>query len=358
MPFMQNCEIKSTFDCPDNIREDVLDVMVNLSPTRTPFFSGFSKGVARAVLHEWQVDSLSRSSDPDNPVVRCAKESSDFDFEELDCPCRVGNQVHILRRTGDVSWLQRAVATIGYADEYAYQVNRQMKKLALDTEFALIHSVRGNSTQVAPQADGVCASPSGCRTMDGILAMAAWDENTYDCLDDLKQGTVLDYSGSPCEPLTPYLIDNLAQIQYHKGADAGNIWVNTTLKRRISSFYFAGQTRNSEAGDKKIINGVDVYDSDFGKKMINIHLDLPSDTLLMLDEQYMGIAFAYPTRVKPLAQVSNSDKFGLEHALTLEGRALVAIGVISGLCTDDILWCNPCDTSANPVVAPNLPMPR
>jgi hypothetical protein len=358
MPFIENCFIKSSFDCPDNIREDVLDVMVNISPTRTPFLSGWRKTVARAVVHEWQVDWHNRSSDPDNPVVQCARESSDFDFQELHCPCRVGNQLHILRETGDVSWLQRALNTIGYADEYAYQVDRRMKDLALDTEFALIHSVRGVTTQVAPQADGVCASPSGCRTMDGVLSIAQWDETTYDCLDELVQGTVLDYTGSPCQDLSPYLIDNLLQIMYHKGAEPNVIYVNSTLKRLISSFYFAGQTRNITVAEQKLVNSIDIYESDFGTLAIQIHLDMPTDALLALDEQYMALAFAYPARVEALAKVSNSDKFGMEHCLTLEARAMAAIGVILGLCTNDVLWCHPCDTSANPVIAPATNLPR
>jgi len=358
LPLIQNCFIKSTFDCPDNIREDVLDLMVNISPTRTPFFSGWAKSVARNTLHEWQVDWHNRSSDPDNPVVECARESSDFDFEELHCPCRVNNQIHLLRRTGDVSWLQRAMNTIGYDDEYAYQVNRQMKDLALATEFALIHSVRGVTQQVAPQADGVCASPSGCRQMDGILSIAQWDETNFDCLDDLAQGTVLDYTGSPCQDLSPYIIDNLLQIMYHKGAEPNIIYVNSTLKRLISSFYFAGQWRTMPVEAQKLINSIDYYESDFGTLAIQIHLDLPTDALLALDEQYMAVAFAYPAKVTPLAQVSNSDKFAMEHALTLEARAMAAIGLILGLCTDDVLWCHPCDTNRNPVVAPQSPLPR
>jgi hypothetical protein len=358
MPMEFNCAIKSTFDCPDNIREDVLDVMVNLSPTRTPFFSSWRKGVAKAVNHEWQVDSLSRTSDPDAPVVPCARESMDFDFEDLDCPCRVGNQVHILRRTGDVSWLQRAVATIGYSDEYAYQVDRQMKKLALDTEFALIHSVRGG-VQTVPQDEGICGSPNECRTMDGVLALAGLDSEDFECLDDMKQGTVIGAPGlSPCLELTPYLLDDLLQVMYHKGAEVDNVYVNTTLKRKISSWYFAGQIKNLQAADQKLINSVDYYESDFGRLAVNIHLDMPTDALLALDSQYMQIDFAYPTRVMKLAQMSNSDKFGIEHALTLVARALVALGVLRGLCTDNVMYCDPCFSGDDATHAPQENLPR
>lgn len=359
MAFMLNCNIKSTFDCPDNIREDVLDIMVNLSPVKTPFLSTLRKTVARAVLHEWQVDSLSRPSDPDNPVVRCTRESSDFDFEELDCPCRIGNQVHILRRTGDVSWLQRAVDTIAIEDEFAYQTDRQMTKLALDTEFAIIHSPNADNTaQLQPQEGSTCGSPNGCREMDGLLRAAAWTTADFACLDDMKQGTVLDFTGSPCTDLSPFILDNLSQIMFHKGAEPRNIWVNTTLKRLISSFFLSGQEKIIAVAEKKLINVVDVYESDFGLRAINVHLDIPTDTVLMTDEEFLALAFAYPTRVEQLAKVSNSDKFGIEHALTLEVRAPAALGVIRGLCVDNILFCDPCTVSGAPKEAPAKNLPR
>jgi hypothetical protein len=113
-----------------------------------------------------------------------------------------------------------------------------------------------------------------------------------------------------------------------------------------------------QVADQKLINSIDMYESDFGTIAIRVHLDLPTDAFLALDEQYMACAFAYPTRVEPLAQVSNSDKFGIEHALTLEARAMAAIGLILGLCTDDVVWCHPCETSNNPVVAPAQNLPR
>ena len=50
----------NTFDTYDSIgeREDLSDVIYNISPTDTPFLSSAAKTKATAVLHEWQTDSL------------------------------------------------------------------------------------------------------------------------------------------------------------------------------------------------------------------------------------------------------------------------------------------------------------
>ena len=39
-------------------REDLTDIIYNISPTDTPFMSSIGKEKATGVLHEWQTDAL------------------------------------------------------------------------------------------------------------------------------------------------------------------------------------------------------------------------------------------------------------------------------------------------------------
>ena len=41
------------------IREDLADIIYNISPTDTPFMSGVGKTKATNTSHQWQTDSLS-----------------------------------------------------------------------------------------------------------------------------------------------------------------------------------------------------------------------------------------------------------------------------------------------------------
>jgi len=54
----------NTFDTYDSIgeREDLSDVIYNISPTDTPFLSSAGKTKSTAVLHEWQTDALASAS--------------------------------------------------------------------------------------------------------------------------------------------------------------------------------------------------------------------------------------------------------------------------------------------------------
>ena len=337
--FIQDCNIMSTWDVGSagGTREDLLDIITNISPEETHFLSSWGKVPAKNITHEWLLDSLDRPGDPDNgdTDVHCTGESTDATFEALGPRCRVNNQTHIFRQTGDVSETQRAVNNAGIADEYAYQKMKAMRELAMKIEFGLIHSIRAN--QFAPQAayPGVCASPVGCRKMDGIFSVIDWDTNDFACLDATRQGTVLDPSGSPCTYLNPQILDDLHELMWDKGSAAKSIYTNAYQKRRISRVYLNGQSRDISAEAKKLVNVVDVYESDFGLRRIYLHRYIPTRRVLILDEDYGRIAVLRPVKSYQLAKVGNSDKFMIEGEMTLEWRGPAGAGYIDNLCNVD-----------------------
>lgn len=347
--FIQDCNILSTWDVGSagGTREDLLDIIVNISPLETPFLSGWPKVPAANITHEWLLDSLESPGDPDNgdTDVHCTGEATDAVFEELAVRCRVNNSTHIFRQTGDVSETQRAVNNAGMADEYAYQKMKAMKELSTKIEFGLIHSIRAN--QFAPQAayPGVCASPVGCRKMDGIFAIIDWDTGDFSCLDSEKQGTVLDPSGSPCTYVNPSILDDLHELMWNKGAKPKTIWVNAFQKRRISMFTVNQTNRNIDASAKKLVNAIDVYESDFGLRRIALHRYIPTRRVLVLDEDFARIAVLRPVKSYELAKVGNSDKFMIEGEMTLEWRAPAGAGYLDSLCNQlnesgGEGWCN------------------
>jgi hypothetical protein len=333
---MDNCAILATYDvgAAGGNREDLLDLITNISPSETPFLSGLRKTTCAATLHEWLLDTLASPGDPDvgDADVHCTPEASDADFSDLPIRCRINNMTHIFRQTYDVSDTQRAVKVAGISDEFAYQASKALKQLALTIEFALIHSHR--AAQFHDQHPGDCQSPSGCRKMDGLLAFTALDSRDFDCLADEMQGEVLDPAGSPYTELTADLLDDLSELMWQKGANPKNVWVNAYQKRKISGFCIGCQTKTVAAADKKLVNSVDVYESDFGLRRINLHRYIPTRTLLQTDDDYLAIAFLRAIKSEILARVGNSTKGMVEGELTLEVRAPASLGEIINLTND------------------------
>ena len=50
------------------IREDLSNIIYNISPTDTPFMSGVGKTKATNTLHEWQTDSLASAANYINRI--------------------------------------------------------------------------------------------------------------------------------------------------------------------------------------------------------------------------------------------------------------------------------------------------
>ena len=95
-------------------REDLSDVIYNISPTDTPFMSSIGKTKATAVLHEWQVDSLSAPT-LDNYAVEGATASD----ATMSPTTRVGNRTQIAQKTVKISGTLQSVDKAGRKSEKA-----------------------------------------------------------------------------------------------------------------------------------------------------------------------------------------------------------------------------------------------
>src|SRR5215510_6599098 len=77
----------NTFDSYDSIgnKDDLSEVIYNLSPTQTPFLSMAQRLKARNTFHEWQTDSLAAAAQ--NAVI----EADDATLDSTSPTQRVGN---------------------------------------------------------------------------------------------------------------------------------------------------------------------------------------------------------------------------------------------------------------------------
>ena len=85
-----------TFDAYDAIgnREDLSNIIHNISPTLTPFQNNITRGKATNILHEWQTESLD-AVDPNNAHI----DGDDATGDAITPTVRVNNQCQILRKT-------------------------------------------------------------------------------------------------------------------------------------------------------------------------------------------------------------------------------------------------------------------
>jgi len=282
-------------------REDLLDIIVNISPTETPMLSGFGKGKASGTLHEWMTDSLAAGS---NGKVA---EGAVFTAVALAARTRVGNYCQINRRSFEVSDTLDAVDKAGVkGGEYEYQLAKALKIMATDME---VDIVSGTS------ASG--ASAGTARNARGVLSFIA---------TNIETGT----ASTTDEALTESMYNDNLQTIFDSGGNPDTTYANGFQKRQISAFT-ASQTRNIEATSKKLIASLDVYESDFGMQRIILDRYMDTDKIVQLQKEMWKVAMLRPVKHTPIAKVGSSRRGMIEAEWTLESLNEKASGKITEL---------------------------
>ena len=293
-----------TYNTATAIREDLLDVIVNISPTETPMLSGFKKSKAKATLHEWLPDTLGTAD-----AGRVA-EGATFTSPTLTARTRVGNYCQINREGFEVSDTLDAVDRAGVkGGEYEYQMAKALKIMARAMEVDIVSGV---------SAAGAAAGTA--RQTRGVLSFIATNDET---------GAA---GGSSAEALTEAMYNDSLQTIFDAGGNPDTTYANGFQKRKISAFT-ASQTRNIEASSKKLIASVDVYESDFGMQRIILDRYMQTDKLAQLQKDMWGVAMLRPVKHTPIAKVGSSRRGMVEAEWCVVSLNEAASGKVTELTT-------------------------
>ena len=282
------------------LREDLIDLISNISPLETPMFSRFAKTKADARYHEWQTDSLAAAAN--NAIV----EGADTDSPALTATTRTGNYTQISNKVWRVTDTMEAVKKAGRASEFSYQMAKKMKELARDMEYVLVNGT-GNS-----------GASGTARQLKGVLGWISTTNTT---------GT-----GTGSETLTESMYNDNLQAIFNQGGNPDVTYANGWQKRKISAFT-SPSTRQINVEDKKLIATVDVYESDFGMMKIILDRYMPTDTIVNLEEDKWRIAMLRPVKYKELPDLGGGPKGQIDAEYTLEALNEASSGKITQLAT-------------------------
>ena len=126
------------------IREDLSNVITNISPEETPYISNIGRENITNTLFEWQVDSLSAAA------ANAQLEGDDVSsFDSVTATVRLQNYAQIARKTIILSNTEEVVNKAGRRSELAYQIAKRGAELKRDQEFTMLNSAvaaAGNTT--------------------------------------------------------------------------------------------------------------------------------------------------------------------------------------------------------------------
>ena len=308
----------NTFDTYDSVgeREDLSDVIYNISPTDTPFLSSAAKTAATAVLHEWQTDSLAAAS-TSNAVI----EGDEATHDAVSATTRLSNSCQIMDKVVVITGTQEAVDKAGRASELAYQIAKRAKELKRDMEAMLTT----NNAEVT----------GGSSTARELGSLGSWvvtnDDMASDGASGAGAGNAAHTDGTQ-RVFTEAQLKSVIKSVWNAGGDPSMIMVGPFNKQKLSGFT-GNSTRFDAGADATLYTSVDVYASDFGQLQVVPNRFSRDRDAWVLDMNYWGVAFLRDFSMHELAKTGDTEKRQLLVEATLESRNEAASGLVADLTT-------------------------
>jgi len=302
-------------------REDLSDIIYNISPTETPFMMMAGRGNASSTLHEWQIDTLAAAA-TDNAVIEGDEVTTG---DSIGLTTRLGNRTQISDKVIVISGTQEAVDKAGRKSELAYQLAKKAKELKRDMETTLTQNqaaATGDATTAAllgsleawyttNDSRGGGAGAEGGHSAPGVIA-AATDGDT--------------------RALTESMVKDVIRTTWDAGGDPTVLMSGPFNKQQISGFTGAS-TRFDRGEDKRLVAAIDVYVSDFGEHRVIPNRFSRDRTLHVLTPRLFSVDFLRSFRQHPLAKTGDAEKRQLIVEYTLKVANEAGSGVVADLTT-------------------------
>ena len=299
-------------------REDLTDVIYNISPTETPFMSSIGKTKATAVYHEWQTDSLAAAT-----TANAAVEGADASDATLTPTIRLGNYTQILQKTIKVSGTLDTVNKAGRKSEKAYQLAKASQEIKRDLETIML----------ANQGRDAGSSNSTARKMGSLLSWITTNSDVGSGGADPTTIGVSTRSDGTTRTFTEALLKTVVASVFDSGGSPTVLMVGSAGKQKVSSFAGIGATRFNVTGAKPstIIGAADIYVSDFGNISVVPNRFMRTRDALVIDPEYAALAYLRPFQTNELAKAGDSDKTQVLVECTLEVKNEAAHGIVADL---------------------------
>ena len=299
------------------MREDLTDVIYDISPTETPIMSTLARTKATAVFHEWQSDSLAAATS-----ANAAVEGDDAVSATISPTTRLGNYTQIVQKTIQVSGTLEAVNKAGRRSERAYQLAKASAELKRDMETI----ITANQGQTA-------GSSSSARKLGAILSWLKTNTSAGTSGTDPTTIGVSTRSDGATRTFTEQLLKDEVASVFTSGGNPTMLVVNAGLKQKVSSFAGIASQRYMAPSDTPttIIGAADVYLSDFGTLQVVPDRFMRTRDALLLDPEYAALAYLRPFATNDLAKTGDSEKTQLLAEFTLEMRNEAAHAIVADL---------------------------
>jgi hypothetical protein len=279
-------------------REDLSNIIYNISPMQTPFMSSIGTRNVKNVVFDWQTEVL--------PTPSSSGELEGFELSRsaAQATVRESNVCMISKRDATVSGSQEVSDAAGKRSEMAHQLALMAKALKRDMEEALCQNgakTTGNATTA--------------RVTGGF---ESWVET------NVSRGTGGSGAGNGAAPvdgtqrdLTEQLLKDVLQLSFENGGEPSLAICGPHNKQIISGF--TGRSQARQMIDANTVEAsVSIYSSDFGELQIVPSNRSREKSLLLVDPEYAKVAYLRNFQTVDIATIGDAEtkmivvEYGLE----------------------------------------------
>jgi hypothetical protein len=294
-------------------REDLSNIIYNISPMQTPFMSSIGKRSINNVVFDWQTEVLA------TPVATGELEGFELSRSASVATTRLSNVAMISKRDATVSGSQESSDPAGKRSEMAHQLAIMSKALKRDMEEALCQKgakTTGNATTA--------------RVTGGFESWITSNDS---------RGTSGASTGGGAAPtdgtqraLTETLLKDTLQLCFENGGEPSLAICGPHNKQVISGF--TGRSQARQMIDANTVEAsVSIYSSDFGELKIVPSNRSRERSLLLVDPEYAKVAYLRDFKTVDIATIGDAvtKMIICEYGLEVSNEA--AHGIVADLST-------------------------
>ena len=292
-------------------REDLSNIIYNISPMQTPFMSSIGKRSINNVVFDWQTEVLA------TPVATGELEGFELSRSAAVATTRVSNVAMISKRDATVSGSQESSDPAGKRSEMAHQLAIMSKALKRDMEEALCQN-GAKTTGDATTARVTGGFESWITSNDSRGAGGASTGGGAAPTD----GTLRD--------LTEDLLKDVLQLSFGNGGEPSLAICGPHNKQVISGF--TGRTQARQMIDANTVEAsVSIYSSDFGELKIVPSNRSREESLLLVDPEYAKVSYLRDFKTVDIATIGDAmtKMIVVEYGLEVSNEA--AHGIVADL---------------------------
>lgn len=303
-------------------KEDVSDIITNISPTTTPFQSMIGKESVSNVLYQWQEDTLANAA--------ANAQYDGFDAAEIAAvPTTIRTSyTQILAKAIKVATTTDKVSMYGRAKETAYQLSKRAAELKRDLEYVMLNKQAGgagnlNNVTLTSIGNSASVTSDSARTMKSFQAQV--DSSTYAAL--------LTKTGGTSTAMTETHLNTVLQQLFTNGADPKYLMIPPGEALNIAAFATAtGRYRFADNADadaaRRVVNVVDLYVSPYGEIKVILNRFQDAADHLVFDPDMWKQTVLRPWTREPLAKVGDAERHLLVGEYSLKHKHYGASGII------------------------------